>query len=147
MSRVILIAADKPLPLCDQQEERTKTVSFPDDWHAPEVRGQSFTVDYCSGFRVEEHAYYQPAVDALGYSMKPFQYELDFEVVEKDLRDLQTYLHETFTSGEVFELWSIWVGDEPHPELIRSSKTLNELDLAVLEQLNHADQLCFTITI
>ena len=139
MSRVILIAADKPLPLSDHQELRTKHSSLPS--------GETFVIDYEAGFKVDEHAYYRPAVDALAYPMNPFQYELDFEIIEKDLRALRCYLPEQFSPGESLELWSVWVGDEPHPALVRCSKTPKELDLALLEQLSYADQLCITITI
>ena len=139
MSRVILIAADKPLPLCNLQEIRTTRSTLSD--------GETFVIDYESGFKVDKHTYYRPAVDALGYSMKSFSYELEFEPLDKDLLSLRTYLQENFTSGETLELWSLWVGDEPHPELVRCSIPLKELDLAALEQLNYADQLCITITI
>ena len=139
MSRVILIAADKPLPLCSKQEVRRKISLLPS--------GEKFVIDYEAGFKVDEHTYYQPAVDALGYTLKPFQYELEFECIEKDLLALQHYLQEHFSPGESLELWSIWVGDEPHPPLVRCSKTHKELDLAILDQLRYADQLCITITI
>lgn len=139
MSRVILIAADKPLLLCSRQEVRTKTLKLPN--------GEDFVIDYEAGFQVEEHSYYRYAVDELGYSMKPCQYELSFEEVEKDLHDLCSYLRENFTPGETVELWSVWVGDEPHPELLRRSKPAAEVDMALLNELNWADQLCITITI
>ena len=139
MSRVILIAADKALPLCDLQQLRTKTSTLPD--------GESFVLDYEAGFRIEPHAYYQPAVDALGYTVKPFQYELDFEAVEQDLCSLQRYLRQNFAPGEQLELWSVWVGDGEHPELIRITQSVGEIDLAVLEQLLWADQLCITVKI
>ena len=60
MSRVMLIAADKPLPLCDKQEERTVVSRF---------EGEEYRVTCLSGFRISEHAYYRPAVDALGYEI------------------------------------------------------------------------------
>jgi len=139
MSRVILIAADKPLPLCDKQEERTKTLKLPD--------GEDFIITYPDGFMVDDHTYYRRAVEELGYAMKSCQYELHFGEQETDLSHFLAYLRENFAPGETLELWSVWVGDEPHPELIRCSKTPKELDLAILEQLSYADQLCITITI
>ena len=56
MSRVCLIAADKPLPLCDRQAERASAVT---------VSGKAFTVSFVRGFRVAEHTYYRSAVDIL----------------------------------------------------------------------------------
>ena len=145
MSRVHLIAADKPLPLCDQQEERTST-------HM--VSGKSFTISFVRGFRVSEHHYYRCAVDRLGYSMKSWQYELEAEVHETDLSHLKSYLRENFRSGEVAELWSLWVGNDRSDSFPHYSCRLEDLDLGILERfLNPGlkggvpDQCRLTITI
>ena len=103
MSRVYLIAADKPLPLCDKQAERTSTTL---------VNGKT-TISFVRGFRVSEHRYYRHAVDALGYSIKPWQYELEVELHPDDLTHLKQYLAENFSAGETVELWSIWVESIP----------------------------------
>ena len=101
MSRVCLIAADKPLPLCDRQAERASAVTVSD---------KAFTVSFVRGFRVAEHTYYRSAVDILNYPIKPYQYELELELHEDDLRHLLEYLSAHFSPGETVELWSIWVG-------------------------------------
>ena len=75
MSRVCLIAADKPLPLCDRQAERSSSVR---------VSGKDFTISFVTGFRVAEHAYYRHAVDILNYPIKPYPYELELELHEDD---------------------------------------------------------------
>ena len=101
MSRVQLIAADKPLPLCDRRTERAKTVS---------AQGSRVTVTAEAGFAVLEHTYYRHAVDILNYPIKPHQYELALELHPDDLRDLKEYLSAQFAPGETVDLWSIWVG-------------------------------------
>lgn len=125
MSRVYLIAADKSLPLCDRQAERTSTVR---------AMGRAFTVTALRGFRVAEHSYYRGAVELLNYPMKPHQYELELEHHPDDLAHLLAYLRSNFTSGETLELWSIWVGtDQSRP--VRYSGTLEDFDMDTLEQL------------
>ena len=129
MSRVHLIAADKPLPLCDRQEERASVTT---------VSGSSHTISFVRGFRVAEHSYYRHAVDILEYPIKPYQYELDAELHTDDLRHLKAYLREHFAPGETVELWSIWVGgcDERHaPPHYRGA--LADFDMDTLEQLLH----------
>ena len=95
MSHVILIAADKELPLLDHERETS-------------YENHRFT--YANGIRVLEHEYYRWAVDELGHAMKPCQYELDVVQHETDLRSLIDYLKENFSPGEEVELWSLWVG-------------------------------------
>ena len=125
MSRVMLIAADKPLPLCDKQEERAVISRF---------AGEEYRVACLSGFRVGEHAYYRPAVDALGYQIKPFQYELDLEEHETDLKNLLVYLREHFACGETVELWNLWVGDDRDNRYARYAGTLTDFDMDTLKQ-------------
>ena len=91
MSRVMLIAADKPLPLCSLCEVRTRTVT---------VEGTAHTISFPCGFQVSEHSYYRSCVDAFNYPMKPYQYELDLAAHETDLAHLKAYLLENFSSGE-----------------------------------------------
>ena len=133
MSRVMLIAADKPLPLCDKQAERTKTVTIPNDVDS-EIRGKTFTVTALAGFKVEEHAYYRPAVDALGYEIKPFQYELELEEHEKDLKNLLDFLREHFICGETVELRNLWVGDDQDNKPARYAGDLADFDMDTLKQ-------------
>ena len=124
MSRVCLIAADKPLPLCDRQSERTSTVRSMD---------KDFTITALRGFRVAEHRYYRAAVELLGYPMKPHQYELELEQHPDDLAHLLEYLRSNFSTGETVELWNVWVGaDQCRP--VRYSGTLAEFDMETLEQ-------------
>ena len=145
MSRVMLIAADKPLPLCDKQEERTVVSRF---------KGEEYRVTCLSGFRISEHAYYRPAVDALGYEIKPFQYELDLEEHETDLKNLRDYLREHFTCGETAELWNLWVGDDQDNKPVHYAGNLSDFEMDTLKQfLNPVldngiiGQCCMTITI
>ncbi len=134
MSRVYLIAADKPLPLCDRREERTATVG-------------TYTVSALCGFSVAEHRYYRSAVDLLSLPMKPCQYEMQLECSERDLSSLRGYLAEQFSPGERVELWSLWVGIDEMPRPVRYQGELAAFDLETLEQFLAAPQICITITI
>ena len=143
MSRVLLLATDKALPLCDKQCERTKTVT---------VQGEVFSVTAPAGFFVTEHRYYREAVAALGHSMKPYQYELELEHCEEDLAHLLSYLREHFAHGEEAELWNLWVGiDASRP--IRFRGVLSDFDMDTLAQYLHPSpkrgstgECCMTIT-
>ena len=153
MSRVLLIAANKPLPLCDRQAERTKTVTIPMDADS-KIRGKTFSVTAPAGFKIEAHSYYRQAVDELGYTIKPYQYELHLEVHEDDLATLKSYLTEHFTSGEEVELWNLWVGSDRKERPLRYRGTLSDFDLDTLEQFltfyikdNKLNQCCITIVI
>ena len=127
MSRVCLIAADKPLPLCDRQAERTSAVT---------VSGKAFTASFVRGFRVAEHTYYRSAVDILNYPIKPYQYELELELHEDDLRHLLEYLSAHFSPGETVELWSIWVGIDNNGRLPpHYTGKLADFGMDTLEQL------------
>ena len=121
-----MIAADKPLPLCDKQEERTSTTV---------VNGKSYTISCARGFRVTEHSYYRAAVDVLGYPIKPFRYELDAELREDDLAHLGAYLTQNFQPGETVELWSIRVGDVTQRRPTHYSGSLADFDMETLAQL------------
>ena len=130
MSRVYLIAADKPLPLCDRQEERTSS-------HM--VSGKPFTISFVQGFRVAEHRYYRHAVDILEYPIKPFQYELELELHERDLAHLKEYLIQNFQPGESVELWSIWVGIDQSGRLPHYRGFLKDFDMETMEQFLKPD--------
>ena len=125
MSRVYLITADKPLPLCDKQVERTKTAK---------VKDKLFTITAEAGFAVREHNYYRYAVDDLGLMMKPYQYELELEVHEDDLADLKAYLEMHFAPGEDAELWNLWVGTDRLGAVPHFRAQLSGLDMAALTQ-------------
>lgn len=125
MSRVNLIAADKGLPLRDCQEFRESTAT---------VSGKAFTIGVTCGFQVSPHVYYRDSVDSLGIEMKPFQYELDFQVCQTDLDHLLAYLRENFAPGEEVELWSLWVGSGPGSTRRYRGK-LSEFDLGTLGML------------
>ena len=130
MSRVMLIAADKPLPLCDRQEERTSAVS---------VNGVSHTISFVRGFRVAEHRYYRSAVDVFHLPLKPFQYELELELHEYDLAHLKDYLSRNFRPGETVELWNIWVGVDRSSKIPHFSGCLQEFDMETLNQFLNPD--------
>lgn len=145
MSRVYLIAADNPLPLCDRQEERTSVVT---------VGGSSHTISFVRGFRVAEHNYYRHAVEILEYPIKPFRYELELELHEDNLMHLKEYLSRNFRPGETVELWSIWVGIDQSGRMPHYSGLLKDFDMETLAQFlnpgleNGAPrQSRFTITI
>jgi len=134
MSRVMLIAADKPLPLCDKQEERTTIVDLPDLPALGNKAGKTISFTGLRGFKVEEHAYYLPAVKALGLPMMSYQYELHLESHDHDLRHLLCYLRDNFSSGETVELWNLWVGVDQDDPLLRYQGTLAEFDMETLKQ-------------
>ena len=152
MSHVNLIAADKELPLCDRQEFRENTVIVPG--------GEPATVGFTCGFMVDPHEYYRYAVDELDIEMRPFQYEMDFQVCQTDLNCLLAYLRENFAPGEEVELWSLWVGGGAGGTRHYRGK-LSEFDLDTLGMLYELQrepdltgefddlicQVCFTIEI
>lgn len=125
MSHVILIAADKELPLYDRQEFRDHTTT---------VSGKAFTIGFTYGFQVAPHQYYRDSVDCLDIEMKPFQYVLDFEACQTDLDHLLAYLRENFAPGEEVELWSLWVG-LGGGKVHRYRGKLSEFDLDTLGML------------
>ena len=120
MSHVILIAADKEIPLLD---------------HAREFTYENHRVVFSNGVRVLAHEYYRWAMDGLGYEMKPCQYELDVVQHENDLRSLVDYLKENFSPGEEAELWSLWVGSGGGEKPRRYRGRLSEFDLDTLGML------------
>lgn len=127
MSLCMLIAADKPLPLCSRKTERSRTV---------EIEGEQFTVSCLSGFSVEEHNYYRDAVNVLDYPIKDYRYELSLEEEEADLQSLRDYLLEQFAPGEEVELWSIWLGDYEGKEIPVFQKiSVQELDMDAVHML------------
>ena len=126
MSYVLMMTADKPLPLCDRREER-ESVSV--------VSNREYTISFVRGFRVAEHRYYRHAVDDLGLSMKPYQYQLGLEIHEKDLSDFKDYLKEQFASGEEAELWNLWVGVDRSGHVPHYQGRLADFDMETLEQL------------
>lgn len=135
MSRVCILAADKELPLCDFQEPRTSY-------------SNGYAVTFDQGFKVEPLVYYRPAVEELGWPMKPFRYEFVMEKEETDLMHLRAYLTENFSSGEVLELWSVWLsGDVNKKRTTRFRGALADFDLEALEQFLNAEEICFDITI
>ncbi len=145
MSRVLLLAADQPLPLCDRQHKRTKTVS---------VNGESISVCFAGGFLVQEHVYYRDAVETLGLAMKPCRYELDLEPCEEDLRELLRYLRENLTPGSGIELWNLWLGSDGAGHIPRYRGALADFDQETLRQFllpPHRDggigQCCMTVVI
>ncbi len=148
MSRVLLLAAEKPLPLLEPHGTRT-------------LSGGGVTVA-APGFSVSEHTYYQAAVEALGFAMMPFRAELDLIACEDDLRCLTAYIRESFSPGEALELWSLWVGDGggERPRVRRCA--LRELDMKTLRFLCEPQyepdytgdfpeglisQICLTVTV
>lgn len=132
MSRVVLLCADHPPPLYGSGVRRVRTVG-------------PVTVE-TDGFSVQEHKYYRGAVEDLGLSMKPCQYELDLDATEEDARQLRDYLARYGRPGEPVELWNLWVGDVK-VRALHLAGPLGDLDRDTLEQLLEKDQTCMTITI
>ncbi len=126
MSRVMLIAADKPLPCCDFQVMRTKTITIP--------TGEQFQVSAPAGFCVEEHSYYRHAVESLHLAMKPYQVEFSLQANELDLLHLKEYLGRNFTMGEEVELWNLWVGVDRDDRVSHYQGKLPDLDMDAMKQ-------------
>ena len=139
MSRIYLLAADKPLPLCDFQEMREH-----------QIHGNRIV--FAAGFAVSELESYREAVEELELPLKPCRYELSLERRGADLKRLTDYLRENLLSGETVELWSLWLGSGMG-ELHRYRGTLAELDMDALGMLFEGDnlfedgQICLTVTI
>lgn len=134
MSWVTLLAADHPATLYRAPEQRTRFVRIG-------VEQNPVRED---GFSVLEHEYYRQAVDDLGYSMKPYQYEMNLRATPADLKYLRGYLEEHFAPGEEVELWGVWVGgEEERPARFRGP--LDGLDIEELERLERAAPVCLTV--
>ena len=121
MSRVILLAADRPLPLLEPAFRRVRCTG-------------KFTVE-TDGFSVRPHEYYRSAVDELGVELKPFQYELDLEVTQEDVDALRADLADHCRQGERVELWNLWVGVDREDRIPHFQGELADLALDTLEQL------------
>jgi len=134
VSRVLLIAADKPLPLWDRQEVRTTHRKLPDIPDLGDKAGKTISYTGLRGFRVSEHNYYRSAVDALGYSMKAYQYELELEHCQPHLAHLRAYLSANLAPGQEIELWSLWVGNDHEDRPVHFRGKLSDLDLDTLDQ-------------
>ena len=126
MSRVLLIAADQPLPLCNFQETRTTHLR---------TSGYLASLTAEMGFKIEEHRYYRSATDELGYPIKPYQYELSLEKNETDLQNLRDYLTQHLAPGQTIQLWNLWVGD-PYGvrRPVQHCGRLADFDMETLEQ-------------
>jgi len=143
MSYVLMLTADKPLPLCDRSEVRTKTVT---------VEGEEYTVSFPCGFSVNEHSYYRHCTDALGYPFMPCQYEMDLYHDEADLQNLKDYLKENFRSGDRVDLWHVCVSDIEGKTCPRCrSGTLEEFNLdtlgILLEQREYGEECWLSVII
>ena len=127
MSCVILLAADRPLPLRAATTKRTRTVS---------AGGHTLTVEE-DGFSVREQEYYRDAVETLGLGleMKPYRYELDVGATEQDAVLLRAYLEDHCAPGEQVELWNLWLGDDRETKVPSFRGQLMDLDREALEQL------------
>lgn len=146
MSRVYLIAADRSLPHCDLEQPQKRVIRLSEHFRNPDLRGQEREISWVSHFSVQPHSYYRSAVEALGYPLKPFQYELTVEQDPWSLEQLLTYLTGQFTPGEQVQLWSLWVGGESLPAM-RVGGNLRDFDMETLQQYLTAESICITITI
>lgn len=118
MSRVYVIAADKPLPLAEG-----------------------------AAFQVEALNYYRQAVELLGYPMKPNRYELSIRSGPDAAEALGGYLARRLAPGEQAQLWSVWVGDVNRRCPPRFQGRLADFDTQALKQFLDAEEICFDITI
>ena len=134
MSHVILLAADRPLPLFDAgiYRERTST-----------DQGYTVTLEV-RGFSVRPHRYYRQAVDELELPMKPYRYELDLDATPEDVQALRDYLEQNLSLGERVELWSVWVPRYPEDRLTRYRGRLEDLNLDTAELLQGWND-CITV--
>ncbi|MBQ1834281.1 MAG: hypothetical protein II111_01030 [Oscillospiraceae bacterium] len=139
MSRIYLLAADKPLPLCDFQEMREHQID-------------GNLIVFAAGFAVSELEYYREAVEELELPLKPYRYGLSLEHRGADLRRLTDYLRENLLPGEEVELCALWLGGGPG-KLRRYRGTLEELDMDALGMLFEGDrlfedgQVCLTVMV
>ena len=132
MSAVVLLCADRPLPLYGPGPGRAHAAG------PAAAEGD--------GFSVQAHEYYRAAVEDLGLPMKPFRYELDLEATEGAAARLRAYLRKNLRPGEAVELWNLWVGDGAvRPR--RFSGALGDVAADTLEQLAEGSQTCLTVEI
>ena len=138
MSRVILLAADHPLPYYQSDIQRP----------SPPSRGPIVVTlpPECYCFSVQPHRDYRIAVEELGLEIKPYQYELNLKATGQDAQQLRDYLARHCKAGEQVELWNLWVGDM-NARSLHLTGPLSDLDQDTLEQLFEKDQTCMTITI
>ncbi len=122
MSKVLLIAADRPLPLEDHQDFR-------------EHRSGRTVMSYVAGFQVAPLDYWRNAVEALDFEILPFRYELQLEHCQEDLDQLISYLCTNLFTGDSVELWSLWLGSDGAPRPRRYQGTIADFDLETLGML------------
>ena len=134
MSHVILLAADRPLPLYDAGSCRERTST---------CQGYTVTMEV-GGFAVRPHEYYRQVVDELELPMKPCRCELDLEATEQDAELLRGYLERYLSPGEQVQLWSVWVPRCPEDRLDRYRGRLEDLDLETVALLERGD-VCVTV--
>ena len=146
MSRVCLVAADRPLPLCDMEEHWTRALKLSERFRNPDLRGVERVISGTSLFRIQEHSYYRGAVDELELELKGYQYELEVTKDQWTLEKLTAYLKENLSSGEQVELWSLWIGNESIPPA-RYAGHLKDFDMDTLHQFLDAESICITITV
>ncbi len=125
MSQVILLAADRPLPLHEPTTRRIRTVRS----------GRETIPVEEEGFSVRAHAYYRGAVEGLGLEMKPYQYELDVAPAREEAALLRDYLAARCRPGEQVELWNLWVGPDRAKKVPSFRGRLADLDEQALAQL------------
>ena len=139
MSWVMILAADKPLPLCNRQEARTNTIK---------IGGKEHSISAVLGFQIIEHSYYRSCVDEFEYPLKPYQYEMDLYEDDTDFQHLRNYLQENFVPGETVELWNICLSDwEGKTCPSRRCGTLEEFDREAMGILFKYEECCLEITI
>ena len=139
MSYVLLMAADKPLPLCNHSAVR-ETVSG------------EYSVSFACGFTVAEHRYYRAATDELAYPLREFQYELDLYNDEADFCLLKSYLADNFRPGETVDLWHVCISDLDDRRCPPCRKgTLAEFDMDIMgiltEIKEYGEECWLSITI
>ena len=132
MSCIYLLCADHPLPLYESHARRRYT-----------YRSTQYDEE---GFAVREHTYYRAAAEELGFSMKPWQRELNLRATEQDADLLRCYLHANCAPGEQVELWRLWVGDVGG-RAFHLAGPLADLATDTLQQLDERDQTCITLTV
>ena len=143
MSYVLLLTADKPLPLCDRSAVRTSVFT---------VEGEEFGISVSCGFSISEHRYYRHCTDALRYPFRSFQYELDLYADQADLDNLKSYLREHVEAGETVDLWHVCISDvEGKTCPPRETVVLDDFTLKTMKRLKeineYGDQCWLSVTI
>lgn len=134
MSFVFILAAEVPLPICNQRSLRTMG-----DGRV------SVTADF--GFSVETCTYYPH--EMAHCRTLPFRYKMESLIWDRaTLWDLTHYLRTHLAPGSAAELWHIWLDGAPLRKAPpRYHGTLADLDMDAFSQLFESGECCLSVQI